>query len=266
MFLSVLSANFKQARFRQIYLICGAFLLLEITVLFLSHDGAWVGVGLSDGTYWGFVPNALALAQSLDIDIAREDAVACVAVAHTVFFPILALIILRRLLSGEIEGRVSQVSFARGVARLDYFCAKLLVATFVLQGCYILASLGVGLTWSFIYQPDSLVQTAISVVGRVALSCLINESFILFCMAVYAWIDSGPAAAGIIAVSTFAGLVLQMSSTAIVVPVHMGFWIKAGGLVEVWEFALPMLVFSLSSGVAFALLAYCGITRAGKER
>jgi hypothetical protein len=264
MFKRMLSADFKRIRFLHLIPLCLAYCLLISTIYLCAHDSAWVNVPALDAGTWGFLPQLASHSDLVESTHTPPDAVACAAVAHTVFFPLLVLTFVYRLFFKDMEEYAARASFAHGVSRFSYVCSKLTAATIVLQSCYILLSIVIGVSYAVTIQPEPLAQVLSITTGKIALNCLVNESFIAFCIALFAWIRSGSAAIGVIFTATFVGLITQMAYRDAELPVHMGYWAKASGLTD---FALQLpatLLFSIASFALCAAIAFVGIVRSSK--
>lgn len=260
MFANILRADFKRVRFMRLGLVCAVFYaIVALVYLFAARDTAWVSVAAPDGTgCWGFLPDP---SYRPTAGGSLEEAIASAAVAHTAFFPLLVLVVVHQLYFTDVRGTAGQASLARGASRLQFLGSKLMVATVVLQGCYLAFSLAVAAAYTTAIQPESTLAVLGSLAGKMLPNCLVNESFIVFCMAVFSWTGHGSTAAGIVFVATLVGLVAQMALGSADLPVHMGYWARASGLGGSSALLLTVLLYALTSGALFGLAAYAGIAR-----
>lgn len=265
MFTSVLRADFKRVRFMRLGLVCAAFYLATMLVYVFAPTGSWVSMHAPDGTgWWGFLPDPTFDLVFTEYGYPLAKAIASAAVAHTVFFPLLALALVHQLYFTDVRDSSAQVSLAHGISRFQFFCSKLVVASVVLQGCYLVFSFAAAAVYVAVYQPESMLLAFETLGGKVLLNCLVNESFIVFCMAVFSWVDHSSTAAGIVFVVTLVGLVAQMAFGNIEVPAHMGYWMKVSGFDGSSAIPLTTALFSLGSFVLFAGVAFGGSLRARK--
>lgn len=260
MFARLLRADLKRIRYRHLYLACVVFGLIVAAAYASSQGSSWVSAKTI-----GFIPGPVS-----DLDLSTssyplEAALACAAVANTLFFPILATVFIHQLYFEDIQDCTAHVSYARGISRCTFFCAKLAATTIALQGCYLLfCAVATGVLIG-VYQPATPLQVIELVTGKVLLNCLINESFIVLCMAVFSWIRNGPTGAGVIVVATFMGLIACVSSADMELPLHMGYWGRVCGLADSTGMLWSVLLFSSVSFALFALLAYGGLTRLARR-
>lgn len=264
---NTLRAECKKMHFTHLGLVCAAFYAAVALVYLLAHDGTWVSVSAPDGQgWWGFLPDPTSDLVYAASDYPLGEAIVCASVAHTVFFPILALVFIHQFYFTDLQGPGAQMAFARGISQLGFFGTKLAVSTVVLQGCYLLFSVATAATYLAVYQPASAAAVIGALVGKLLLNCLVNESFIVFCMAVFSWAGNGPAAAGLIFVTTIVGLVAQLSMGGIDLPAHMGYWAKASGFDTAPEAAVSTAIFSIASFAVLAAAAYGGMLRARRPQ
>lgn len=159
----------------------------------------------------------------------------------------------------DICGGIIQVSLARGASLKKLFFSKLLTVTVLMLIYYMVISAILGCIYAFVFRPDSAVHTAEAVAEKIVLNSLVNESYLVFCMAVFSWIRNGPVAMGVVLVATLVGLITQAAMPALDVPMHMGFWIKSSGLVMLGDWVWSLGVFSIASILLLMPIAYWGV-------
>ena len=260
MFRALLKADFKRVRFQHLHLTCAAYGLAVAATYLFAHNSSWVMVPTIDGGgAWGFLPGLAEDPAFLAGGGSLAEAIACASVAHTAFFPILALAFVYLLCSQDVQEKAARVSFARGASRIAFFGSKLVAATVVLQAAYLLVSCGLAALYVAALQPGDLMPVVQAIAAKLFLNCLVNESFVVFCMAVFAWMPKGPVGGGVVFVATFVGLIAQMANRSVDLPVHMGYWMKASGLGATAGMVPSLVVFSFASFVLLAAVAYAGI-------
>lgn len=261
MLVSLLKADFKRVGSMHLIVLCMGFGLITGLIYLVSPDASWIGVGAPGGEsgYGGFLPHAVAVPEFSEGGFSLGDAVASAAVAHTVFFPIFALVTIYLFFFRDISGGIVQVSLARGISLKKLFLSKLLTITVLMLVYYIVISVILGCLYAFVLCPASAGYTMEAVAEKIVLNSLVNESYLVFCVAVFSWMRNGPVAMGVVLVATLVGLVTQASMPALTLPVHMGFWIKASGLVVFGNWVWSLVIFSIVSVVLLIPIAYRGI-------
>lgn len=260
---NILKADFKRVfRQRQLTIVL-IYVVIVAAIYCFSQDGSWVSVNASsDGVkFWGFYPDPTQQGIFYENGYSVYDAIAAASVAHTVFFPIFAIVFIHQFFFKDTKDYLAEVSFARGISRSRYLLSKLIVISIVLQVSYFVVSFAVGLIYFFQLHPDSFAQFFGALIQKAFWNSVISESFIVFCMGLYALLRNGISATMIIFVVTFGGMILQMSLPELDIPLHLAYWMKISGMDNSSSILFSTCLFSVTSFLLFYLISYYGITK-----
>lgn len=94
---------------------------------------------------------------------------------------------------------------------------------------------------------------------RICAACLVAIGYVAFCFAVFLIVGIGPVAAGVLVVSTVAGLIAQVSLPDAWLQTPMGALATVSGVG--WGGASELLPMALASLAACLALAYDGLLR-----
>lgn len=247
--LTVIRSECFRARHMRVGLIL---LLLYLGIAFLyvfAGAGAWVSSGI-EGSFSGFSADP-SYFDLIDVKADSGEYVIASALAHTVFFPILAVIVVGMLFGLPKGGASADVSRAKGVEDVLFLFARAVVSSAYLMAGYASFTLVASATYlAFGYTVDMglLIQ-------RLSLIILLNESYIMVCVVVFSIVRMRALASGGLIVATFAGLIAAMSSPGSIIPVHMSYWMQACGIATSGT-SLKAVVFSLVSMSLCLLILY----------
>lgn len=261
---NLLRADFLKARYNHIYQSIAIYIAL-ISVLYVVFTDTWIFAPTETGAV-GFFHSIMGQEKEYyRIGYTAADISACTSVAHTIFFSIYCIIVVYLLFGKEMEGHFTDVSFAHGVEKKNYFFSKLLLSTMVLQGSYISISFFEGLIHVLRNGSENLWMWFILSAEKILLSCIILQSFICFCMMLSTWIRNQAVVAAVEFLFIFIGLVVELANVHSKSPILMlhclYFWIRVCGLCHMTEIVFPTIIYSVFSCVVFSIVAYQGVLK-----
>lgn len=216
-------------------------------------DGSWMfalteasGIGFApDPTYW-----------TANAGTSTVDALACSALAETVFLPFIALGACGRFCGAVYTTGARSVSRARGTSPRRLAAGDLLAVSLPVQVLYSATVLMTATTLCLQAGQANLLGTVLaSLAPRLLLALVVNESFIACVLTLYRLIPNRAAAFGTMAVGFIASCVAQLSFPGDILPTHAGLWMHASSTTALHALTLPVAVFSGVTG--FAALALC---------
>lgn len=247
--LTAFQSEFFRARHMHVGIVL-LLLYLGVAILYmLAGEGAWVSSG-HEGSFAGFCadPSYFTL---IDVDASPEEFATAAALAHTVFFPIAAVIVVG-MLFGVSRGSASvAVSLARGMDERWFFLARTAISFLYLTAGYALFTV----TVFAVYAASGHVFNIALLAQRVTLNVLLNTSYILLCVTAFVAIRTRALVSGGLIVVTFAGLVAAMSFPGSDMPVHMFYWMQMCGIAS-YGMEIKAIIYSLASSILCLLLLY----------
>lgn len=248
------SAALRSELFRAYRMHIGLVLLLLYTGVGLlyvfANVGAWVSVGVED-VFIGFAPDPSYLASVTSGGVDSGESVVSAALAHTVFFPVFAVVVVGMLCRAPGGRSFSAVSLAKGVRAYQFCSARAVVASLYLTLGYMLFSgIVAGVNCAFGHTFDVMLF-----ITRTLLNVLLNMSYVAVCIASFTIVRNRALVAGGLIVVTFAGLIASMANPGSTAPMHMSYWIRTCG-VGFFNMGCGTVVFSLASLTLSALVLF----------
>lgn len=216
-------------------------------------DGSWM-FALTEASGIGFAPDPAYW--TANAGTSTVDALACSALAETVFLPFIALGVCGRFCGAVYTTGARSVSRARGTSPRRLAAGDLLAVSLPVQVLYSATVLMTATTLCLQAGQANLLGTVLaSLAPRLLLALVVNESFIACVLTLYRLIPNRAAAFGIMAVGFIASCVAQLSFPGDILPTHAGLWMHASSTTALHALTLPVAVFSGVTG--FAALALC---------
>lgn len=221
-------------------------------VFLFAGSGSWMfaltedsGIGFApDPDYWTANAGASAV-----------EAITCSALAVTVFLPFITLAVCGRFCGTLYATDARAVSRARETSPWRLAAGDLLAASLPVQALYGATVISIAITLCLrTGQADLLGVVLASLVPRLVIALIVNESCVACALALYRLIPNRAAAFGIMAVGFIASCVAQLSFPAITLPIHAGLWIHASSTTALHTLVLPTLVFSGITGLTAVVL------------
>ena len=136
---TLVASDFLRVRYGRLYRIFLGYAALVAAICILWTD-AWVVVPRGTEIY-GFFHNLMGWETELyRAGYGTADLTASASVAHTLFFTVYTILLAHAFYGSEIQSRSVAVTFAHGTGIGTFLTSKILVATVVLQGSYLLVS------------------------------------------------------------------------------------------------------------------------------
>lgn len=224
-------------------------------VFLFAGSGSWM-FALTEDSGIGFAPDPAYW--TTNAEVTTIEALASSALAGTVFLPFTTLAVCGRLCGALYATDVRAVSRARGTSPWRLAVGDLLAASLPVQALYAATVVAIAIAVSLQAGHANLLGAVLaSLAPRLALALAVNESFIACALALYRLIPNRAAAFGIMAVGFIAACVAQLSSPAMILPIHAGLLLHISSTTALLTLVLPALVFSGITGLAaLALYAY----------
>lgn len=256
---ALIRAELFRARRTKLALLVALMYVGVAAVYLLAGSGAWVSTG-GEGQFLGFSadPEYLQSAGAGSMD--APVWLSIVSSAHTVFFPIIVVVVAATLFDESRRESVRGIALARGLCDWQIFVAKAIVCELYVLCSYIAFTFAAAAAFTVACN-GGLNGLAFEKVAMVLLSnVVIGSGYTLMVAAAFEVFRIRPVVSGVVLVATFAGLVIAMSFPATLPPVHMAFWIRACGSVA-GSILVDACLYTVIVSSACALLLACHFNR-----
>lgn len=240
---SFFSELFRARRMHVGFVLLGLYFGIACLYAFAS-SGAWVSAG-GEERFIGFSADP-SYVELIGISIPEVERFVIASLAHTVLFPVAAVLVAGMFFDTPFQGSATEVSQARGVGAFDRYLAQIAVCCLYLGATYAAFSIPVFAVYCMASLARIDTAAALLFAWRLVPNVVINTSFIVLCISTFTLLRIRPLASGGLLVLTYAGLVAAMSSTDFIAPVHMAHWMRTCSTSGTGE-TFGAIVFSIAS-------------------
>lgn len=225
--MSVRAELFRARRMKLAVII--ALMYLGIAGIYVfAGSGAWVSAG-GEGQFFGFSADPGYLFSIGVGPTGISSWLSVVSMAHTVFFPIVSVVVAGTLFGDATSVSARGVSIARGFRSWQLFAAKTLACEVYTLCPYIVFTLGVAAVFAVCSGSGLDSLTVGNVTSALLSNIVIDAAYTLMVAVAYEVFRIRSLVSGALLVATFAGLVIAMSFPTVLPPVHMAYWMRACG-------------------------------------
>ena len=233
----------------QMLLICYSL----VTLCYMVTSGPWIAYvdNIPASMAWGFFPDPT----YVDVDMIPLGAnvlTICVApLAHSLFFPMIALLVVGRLDGDRLFGKACQLSAGKGQEYAGILFIRGIVATIYVVGAFVLYSVAAAMAM-MLCTPVQLSQIG-EFAFRLLLCSSLCISFVIIASVAISLLGKGPFVLGTLLLANYLGFWIPH-----VVQAQMSWWMYICAPVYIDAYVVPTLQFSLASTlIAVAVAAVC---------
>lgn len=207
--MSVRAELFRARRMKLAVII--ALMYLGIAGIYVfAGSGAWVSAG-GEGQFFGFSADPGYLFSIGVGPTGISSWLSVVSMAHTVFFPIVSVVVAGTLFGDATSVSARGVSIARGFRSWQLFAAKTLACEVYTLCPYIVFTLGVAAVFAVCSGSGLDSLTVGNVTSALLSNIVIDAAYTLMVAVAYEVFRIRSLVSGALLVATFAGLVIAMS-------------------------------------------------------